>query len=184
MSLEVFVDVETTGLVSHRGRDRVNGIVEVGIAWRNGSEVCTWSELCNPGRQFLPNAIKTIRHMESRGKKYAISPAMIIDAASENDAATRFHDQLESLGDDIAFRAFNNNFDKGFLTANPWNLGQKNWGQCVMQQSKQHFQRQMSLARVMAAFGIDWPPGDQHRAEIDAHAALLVADALAIQTSD
>ncbi len=171
----VVVDVETTGL-GHAGfPPRADGVVQVGIAWRQDGDVSTWSAYCNPGDGLLAGdrAFEALRinriPIESIRKSLPVQ-AVAKDFWKQVDAV-----EAES-GEAAEFLAYNRSFDEGFLKKEPWSVPSHKWGACVMKRAAAHLTggSRLKLARAMQLLAIPWPGGHSHDAAIDAHAALLV----------
>ncbi len=171
----VAIDVETTGL-GHAGRiPRPDAVIQVGLAWRDANgDVARWSSYCNPGPAFLADG-----RAETALRINGISEETVLSAEPVEKVADTFWNTvfaLESGGKPVEFRAFNRAFDAGFLSAEPWRIPAKRWGDCIMLDAQTHLQayKWPKLDEAVLRLGLDWPDGPAHDAAVDAHAALLV----------
>jgi DNA polymerase III epsilon subunit-like protein len=175
----VAIDTETTGLGHKDTPPRTDGVVQVGIAWRDSTgKLQTWERTCNPGPRFLAGG-RAGRALEVSG----LSPDAVLAAPSAKLVAAELRAHLRTLAPPAAaveLRAFNRAFDEPFLTAAPWSLTEP-WGPCVMIASYERFGglnpgriplwKALQEARVESVH-------EAHRAGADAAAALLVLEAL------
>lgn len=105
-------DVETTGLSSSMGKDR---IIEIGaVIFENGQPIREFSTLVNPGINIPPEATRVNN----------ITNEMIANAPSEREV---YHNFVDFIGDAIngqtAFCAHNAPFDMAFLSETLARLG-------------------------------------------------------------
>ena len=178
--LAVVLDTETTGLGRRdRAGPREDGIVQVGLAWRapDDGEVKTWRRFCDPGARYYEGGRATVAFRingRTEAEVRAAPPARLV--AAELRATL---EELRLRYGALDLRAYNAGFDRAFLEAEPWRV-EGAWGPCVM----------LAAARALDPHG-KWPtlpeacrglglrhPGPAHDAGADAHAALLVAEAL------
>lgn len=182
--LIVAIDTETTGLGHNDSRGpRPDGIVQVGIAWRDPtSSVKTWSTLCNPGQRFLADG-RAAEALTVNGLTVnKISRAPPAAAAAQELRAVL--ERLKRGGTIVELRAFNVGFDRPFLEAAPWQLA-LSWGECLMRRSASRFggsYGRIPLWRACAAAGVTFD-GRAHSADVDARAALLLSEFLDGQDS-
>jgi DNA polymerase III epsilon subunit-like protein len=176
--LIVAIDTETTGLgPNDPSGPREDGIVQVGIAFRlPGKEVTIWTRLCNPGLRFLASGraerALVINHL---------SKSEVLDAPASRVVATELLNRLNRLSDSnagIELRAFNSSFDRPFLEAHPWGLKYR-WGPCLMLEAMDRYSltRRPRLVDALSIAGVRWT-GPLHEAGADAHAALLLHEAM------
>ena len=177
--LPVVLDTETTGL-GHRDKagPREDGIVQVGFAYRDPSmgDVRTWRRFCDPGRRLYENgraAVAFAWNGRTEAEVLASPPATLV--AEELRAALA---ALRIRHGPLDLRAYNVPFDRAFLEAAPWDL-RAEWGPCLMQAATvlDPRGRWPRLEAACAALGFAHP-GPAHDAGADAHAALLVMEAL------
>lgn len=174
----VAVDTETTGL-GHVGRPpRPDGVVQIGLSWRLGrGPVRTWWKTCNPGSKYLEGG----RAREAL-EVNRLTETEVMKAPSAREVAGNVRDVLAVIaaktGRAVELRAYNRDFDAGFLSPAPWQLNGARWGPCVMKAAAVHvggpYGRWLRLPDAVAALGIEWPEGPAHNAGTDSHAALLV----------
>ncbi len=171
----VVIDTETTGKGHKDNPPRVDAVVQVGIAWRGSDmKVKTWSEICNPGVQYYTNG-----RADGAFKVNGLSIDKIRKAKSAKQVAGKLHAQLEkiefALNGPIEFRAYNKDFDQGFLSKTPWGIPEQKWGPCIMEATKMHLQKRwVNLKDATLLLGIDSSGLHMHDAAHDAHAALLI----------
>lgn len=179
----VVVDTETTGL-GHLDRygPRPDGVVQVGYAYRDArGRVEQWSQTCNPGPEYLAGG-RARTALAING----ISPQTVLRAPKAREVAKVLHRRLgeveEKMGHPLVLRSYNRAFDEPFLRANPWKVPSDWWGSCIMVQAANHLNgpggRWLKLEHALARLGLRWPAGAAHTAAVDAHAALLVHEAL------
>jgi DNA polymerase III epsilon subunit-like protein len=174
--LPIAVDAETTGLGQSRGRD--DAIIEIAFAHRDPATgaVRTWSRLCNPGEKYLTDGYAD-EALEING----IGLEEVRSAAPAQSVAAELRRELRALARraEIRLLAFNADFDRPFLAAPPWHiLGP--WGECVMREAHAAlapYGKRPRLVDACKALQVTFP-GSAHRAAHDAHAALLVHEAL------
>ncbi len=175
----IAIDVETTGLGHVNYPPREDGVIQLGMAWRDGEQVFTWSEYCNPGLKYLANNRASYALAVNK-----ISEETIRRAKSAKIIAKAFWKKVadieSSSGEQTEFRAYNNAFDQGFLNKNPWSVPDEKWGGCIMRQAALRLigGQRLKLARAAQMLEITWPGDSAHDAAIDAHAALLVHEKL------
>jgi DNA polymerase III epsilon subunit-like protein len=181
--LLVAIDTETTGLGHKDSPPRSDGVVQVGIAWRDTvGELQIWERTCNPGPEFLQGG-RAGRALEVSG----LTPEAVLAAPSAKLVAAELRAQLGALAATagaIELRAFNRAFDEPFLTVAPWSLTER-WGPCVMIASYERFGgvnpgriplwKALQEARVESVH-------EAHRAGADAAATLLLLEAISPKT--
>ena len=175
MAVEVVVDTETTGLgLYDRSGPRPDGVVQVGLAWRHPSRgVQSWERLCNPGAEFLEDGRADFALQIS-----GITRDQVLSAPSTRIVARELSNTLarieRSLGK-VQLLAFNVEFDKSFLTVEPWNI-RTGWGPCLMVAAAQLFgarRGRISLQEASGLVGVK-VEGRPHTAAVDAQTALLL----------
>lgn len=173
----VVVDTETTGFGHTARPPRDDAIIQVGLAYRaEDGRIRTWNEYCNPGPAYLRPGWAD-RALEVNG----LTREQILSAAPAVEAASHLRMKLglirTELRKPIQLRAYNRDFDQPFLAAAPWAIPPKMWGPCIMVETTKHLDgedaRWVGLNMAMLRLNLAWP-GPAHRADIDAHAALLV----------
>lgn len=175
----VAIDTETTGLGSKDpAGGREDGIVQVGVAWRDESKSLQfWERTCNPGRRFLAGG-RANRALEISG----LSLQSVEKSEPSQKVAASLRAVLAKIGrhsPDFQLLAFNVEFDREFLQVAPWKIGGP-WGPCVMARSAQRFQApngRIPLWKAASLAGVT-PPGKLHSAGADASTALLVHEFL------
>ncbi|MBI2445836.1 3'-5' exonuclease [Candidatus Micrarchaeota archaeon] len=173
----VVLDVETTGLGHKAYQPRPDAVVQIGMAWREPKgtgAVKTWSKYCHPGEQYLKGG-RAQTALDING----ITKEILQAAQPASFVAEQFWQQvfrIESSGDAVQFRAYNKAFDAPFLAAEPWNVPENRWGDCIMLDAQSHLQsyKWPKLDAAVRSMGLLWPEGNAHDAAVDAHAALLV----------
>lgn len=173
--INVYHDVETTGLKPSEAH-----VVEVGCVYDiEGAQVGQFHSLCNPGE----DAVRSIKATEAF-KVNKIDPEEVLRAPTVEytaDSLRYFELQLfrTHFGRDVEpvfiRHAFNNGFDKGFLSRVPWAL-MEHWGECVMLRARDVLNpggKWLSLDVVRLRLGLEWE-GQAHRALEDAKMARLV----------
>jgi len=171
----VVVDVETTGLGHAAFPPRADGVVQVGMAWREKSKVKSWSDYCNPGKEFLADGRADEALSINKIPMAVIHKSRLAKAVAED-----FRLQVKVIEDrtdeDASFLAYNRSFDEGFLSKAPWSVPRDKWGPCVMKAAAYHLTgySRLGLGRAMQMLEIPWPGKRAHDAALDAHAALLV----------
>jgi DNA polymerase III epsilon subunit-like protein len=181
--VQVVIDTETTGLGHYSDPPRLDGIVQVGIAWR-GSNGTMLSEQydCNPGAECLSNgrASEAIRVHGLREVDVARFPPA--DKVAEI-LRTKLAAIAREPNSRIVLRAYNVGFDKPFLVSPPWSLAEDRWGDCIMEEARVAIGgpdgRRLKLTLASEVLKISLPSGKPHSAGYDAKLALLVAETLA-----
>ena len=178
----IAIDVETTGLGHMTRTPREDAVLQVGIAWRENGKVRTWSDYCNPGKEYFSNG-----RADEALRINCISYETIQNAEPAKTVAKKFWNQVkeieESLGQTGEFRAYNRAFDQGFLESRPWKIPAHKWGGCIMQAAASYLidGDRLGLQRAMQMLEIPWPGKSAHDAASDAHAALLVHEKISGQ---
>lgn len=180
--LIIAIDTETTGF-GHVGHSpRVDGVVQVGYAYRApGGHVRTWYKNCNPGAALLAGG----RAREALGVNL-LTEAEILAANPADDVAREFMEDLRRIegesGAPAELRAYNRDFDEPFLRPKPWAVPRDKWGRCIMKAAAVHLDgpegRWPKLPDAVRRLGLMWPDGQAHNAAVDSHAALLVDEVL------
>jgi hypothetical protein len=134
---------------------------------------------CNPGERYLAGG-RAVEALRVNG----LSEALISAAPSAETVAAELHDRLAKIqartGCGMELRAYNSKFDQPFLGAQPWNLHGP-WGACIMEGASSILNpdgKWLKLRESLSLLGLA-RAGPMHNAEADAHAALLVHEALA-----
>lgn len=173
----VAVDVETTGLGHANFPPRDDGVLQVGMAWREKRAVKTWSAFCNPGEKFLANGWADAALQINR-----IPLGVIRSSRPAKAVARHFWEKVKeveaSTGGRARFIAYNRSFDEGFLSKKPWAVPKHRWGDCIMRAAAGNLigAGRLKLERAMQLLQIPRPSARLHDAAADAHAALLVAE--------
>lgn len=174
--LAIVVDTETTGLGHVEGRD--DAIVEVAFAWRDPAtaQVRTWARMCNPGERYLAHG-----HADRALRISGIGVDEVRAAPEAREVAMELRRELRALarGREATLLAYNVSFDAPFLAQPPWHVHGP-WGPCLKLAAHQALDPRGKWPRLLDAcrtLGIAYP-GPAHRAVHDAHAALLVHEAL------
>lgn len=176
--LTVVLDTETTGRGPQDHRD--DGIVQIGLAWRDPrtGALATWSEDCDPGARLYAHgradAAFKINGMTLDRLARARPATLVADALRERLAALQ-----RDAGRPLDLRTYNLGFDRPFLEADPWRL-RGPWGPCLMLDAHRRLDprgKWPRLAAALRAYGLDHP-GPAHDAAGDAHAALLLHEAM------
>lgn len=179
VTLVVGIDTETTGLgAKHPAGPRPDGIVQVGISWRDRRRVLrTWQATCNPGSELLADG-----RADEALRINGLTVEEVLAAPSARRVATDLRSRLAKLkeiGGGVELRAFNAPFDRAFLSVTPWKLSLP-WGNCLMVEAVGRFGSptgRMPLWRALTEAGID--QGRQaHTAGADARSALLLHEFL------
>lgn len=178
MVLKVVVDTETTGLGHFHGRD--DGIVQVALAYRDPERrrVATWSEVCDPGERYYRNGRAAVAFRINGMTEERLSGARSAKAVA-SDLRTRIGELAAAHGP-VDLRAYNLGFDRPFLAAAPWRLAGP-WGPCLMLEAHRALNpggKWPKLVEAAATLGVEYPGKGAHDAASDAHAALLVHEAL------
>ena len=167
----VVVDTETTGF-GHIGKPpRPDGIVSVGMAWRNArGKLCAWEERCDPGEEYYSggraiDALRVNGLTEDAVRQYPPSTTI----------AERVRIMLSMIGC-AQLRSYNQAFDRPFLEAVPWSL-QHPWGDCIMLAATKPGGRWPKLKVACKERGID-TTGPLHSSGHDARLAYLLMEAL------
>jgi DNA polymerase III epsilon subunit-like protein len=174
MPLTVAVDTETTGLGHVHARP--DGVVQVGLAWRDPSSgrVETWRAPCDPGAAFYADG-----RAAGAFRVNGMSPELVATFPPAARVAAMLRGRLRALEirhGPLDLRAYNLDFDRPFLEAAPWSIPGP-WGPCLLREAQARLGRRPRLVDALAAFGIDHP-GEAHDAGADAHAALLLHEAM------
>lgn len=183
--LVVTVDVETTGL-DHKapGGPRPDGVVQVGIAWRNpAGRLQVWERTCNPGEEYLKGGRATEALSVNRLSLQAVRTAQPA-AKVAADLRTKLSAIRRDTGQ-LCFRAFNMAFDRPFLESAPWQLAES-WGTCLMVEAARRFgsgNDRIPLWRACQEAGITTPLR-MHSAGVDSTLALLLHEFLEGGVSD
>jgi DNA polymerase III epsilon subunit-like protein len=176
--LAIIVDIETTGLLvsSHRPVEVAAVVLD-----ENHKEIASWSSLAHPGNAFVdladPEAMEIHR----------IPLAEILAAPPAAEVAKSFEAFLDKHWGALLF-AFNVEFEKKFLSLDPWLVSDKKWGDCLMLSSMREMSRH-GAAKVSPTSGrVKWPkqseaadffkvkldPAALHRALPDARVAAAI----------
>lgn len=131
---------------------------------------------CNPGDDFLAGG-----RAEEALRITGLEEVRIRQAPPAAEAALRLSRILGNLATETTVRitTYNIDFDKAFLEADPWRLPGP-WGGCIMRNAHKTLNPQGKWPRLTEAcemLGIAYP-GRAHDARYDAHAALLVHEAI------
>lgn len=119
----ITLDVESTGFDSN-----VAGIVEVaGVVFENGAEVAQFSSICRPHESCLVGP-KVDEALAFSG----ITRAEIAAARSSDVVREELAYWLATWGQEATLHAYNVEFDKRFLSKEPWLLRPETWGECIM----------------------------------------------------
>ncbi|MHB1916977.1 MAG: 3'-5' exonuclease [Thermoplasmata archaeon] len=175
----VVVDTETTGLGHTDRPPRRDGVVQVGMAWREKGKVRTWHETCNPGPHFLRGGRAAKALSINR-----LTEGQILSSPSATSVAKTFRARLEEVGHEagvpLELRSYSRRFDEPFLSVAPWNLKQHAWGPCILETAQRHLTHyyRLRLAQAVSMLGLSWPGGPAHNAAVDSPAALLVVEQL------
>lgn len=179
--LIVAVDTETTGMGHFARPPRNDGVVQVGLAYRDRfDKIETWSEYCNPGSEFLRPGWAD----EALGVN-GLTRQRVLGFPPVAKVAGLLHEKLAAIRREsdrpIQLRAYNREFDQPFLAAEPWRVPADTWGPCIMLDATAHLDgpdaRWVGLKAAMTRLGLQWP-GRSHDAASDSHAALLVLEAI------
>lgn len=179
LPLLVVLDTETTGLGHFRQRS--DGIVQIALAYRapDTGKLSKWSSTSHPGEQHLANgrAAEALRISGLREEEIRAAPPA-------TEVASRTREHLTRLEADYAVEltTYNLGFDRPFLEAAPWSL-RGPWADCLMLEAHKHLDptgKWPKLTEACRRLNIAYP-GPTHHAESDAHAALLVHEALTAQ---
>ena len=179
----VVVDTETTGLGHMGDFPRPDAVVQVGYAHRDSKgRVQRWAQFCNPGAEFLAHG-----RASEAFRVNGLTLNQVLRAPPAREVAKVFHRRLRAVeaetGRPIVLRSYNRDFDEPFLRVAPWNVPSEWWGPCIMKQAANHVNglggRWMKLGVAVDRLGLQWPSGQAHTAAVDAHAALLIHEALA-----
>lgn len=169
------VDVETTGLGHANFPPRADGVLQVGMAWREKSRVKTWSSFCNPGENFFANG-----WADAALQINQIPLEVIRSSRPDKEVAALFWEKVKEVevltGERARFLAYNRSFDEGFLSKKPWAVPKHRWGDCIMRAAASNLigANKLKLERAMQLLQIPRPSARLHDAATDAHSALLV----------
>ncbi|HWH08327.1 MAG TPA: exonuclease domain-containing protein [Candidatus Thermoplasmatota archaeon] len=174
LPLKVVLDTETTGL------GPAAAVVQVALAYRDPAtrEVRTWSEVCDPGPAFYADG-----RADAAFRVNGLTAARVAAARKAPVVASELRTRLRRLAaahGGVELRAYHVEFDRAFLAAAPWSLPGP-WGACLMLEAAAALDpagRYVRLLEACARLGVAFP-GRPHDAASDAHAALLVHEALA-----
>lgn len=174
MPLTVVLDTETTGLGHLRARP--DGVVQVGLAWRDplSGAVEVWTTACDPGAALYADG-----RADEAFRVNGMTPARVATFPPAGRVAAMLRGRLRALETrhgPLDLRAYNVDFDRPFLEAPPWDL-RRAWGPCLLREAQARLGRRHRLADALAAFGVAYP-GAAHDAGADAHAALLLHEAM------
>ena len=175
----LFVDVETTGFGHKANPPREDAVLQIGLAWRDSkNNIQTWSRYCNPGERFFENG-----RAESALKINGITKDTTQSAQTAEKIAQEFWNvvfELETKGNMAKFYSYNVAFDAPFLAQTPWSVPSHRFGDCVMLKAQvfMNYYKWPKLEDAVRRLGINWPKGPAHDAAVDAHAALLVFEAI------
>ena len=169
------IDTETTGLgLFGRTGPRPDGVVQVGIAWRRPSrQIQVWERICNPGAEFLEGG-RADEALQING----LTREQVLSAPVVKSVAKELREKLAQIRrryGRFQLLAFNVEFDKSFLVAQPWNI-RTGWGPCLMEEAAQLFgarRGRIGLGEAAGLVGIK-VGGRQHTAAVDAQTALLL----------
>ena len=184
----VVVDTETTGFGHVARPRRDDAVVQIGLAYRSEVEnIKTWSETCNPGENILRPGWADQALAVS-----GLTRDRILKSRSADLVAAEFRSRLAVIEGEgrgqVELRAFNRDLDLPFLAAAPWTVPAGRWGPCIMIAATEFLDgtdaRWVGLDAAMRRLNVDWPQGPRHHAGVDAHAALLVLEALERRVSE
>ena len=169
----IVVDVETTGLGHCGYPKRQDGVVQMGMAWRDPVGIQRWSSYCNPGEEYFIGG-----RADEAFRINGLSVEHVQKAKPAHHIAKAFWDkvkQIDPTEKKACFKSYNRKFDQPFLDAEPWNIPDERWGDCIMLDAAAKLNaRWLKLQKAAASFQIPWPDGKAHDAAVDAHAALLI----------
>lgn len=173
----VVLDVETTGLGHFHKPPRPDGVVQVAYAARDPhtGEVEVWKALCDPGYEHYAGGRAAEAFKVNR-----LTPERLALARGADEVAGEMRARLAALEarcGPLELRAYNMSFDQPFLTSAPWSLPHS-WGRCLMVEAQERLGFRPKLAQACENLKVRWPEGAAHDAGVDAHAALLLAEAL------
>lgn len=178
--LTVVLDTETTGLGHVRRRE--DGVVQVAAAHRDPrtGAVEVWSAVCDPGQRFYQDGRAALAF-----EKNGLTPEAVARAPPAAEVAGALRGRLRALAGahgPLDLRAYNVQFDRPFLEASPWGLAAEHaWGPCLMLAAHARLDPRGKWPRLREAcdrLGVAWPGAREHDAGADAHAALLLHEAL------
>lgn len=188
MTIIVAIDTETTGLGLTGEPPRLDGVVEIGLAWRNRDGFIThWGMTCNPGAELLADG-----RAEGALRVNNIPLAEILAAPPVVEVAWVVYRLLQQIHGDLCTAAeepvemvaFNADFDRRFLADRMWagaNLDLLTW-HCAMKKTMEWMRvhRRVHLKDAALRLGLAPLAGlTAHRAAADAVTALRVWYALA-----
>lgn len=174
----VAVDCETTGLGLTGSPPREDGVVSVGLAWKDrGSEVVKVFR-CNPGEHLF--------HADRAAGAFAVNrftPADVRGFPPALSVAVEVAEVLEGFGSFLLV-SHNEPFDRSFLAAPPFCLplvdGFSGW-RCTMAGSISRLGYsvpRLLLSKSCERLGVSFPSGQAHDAGVDALACLRLARVL------
>lgn len=181
-AIPVVVDTETTGFGHNANPPRPDGVIQVGLAYRDAyGEVQTWSSLCNPGEEYLEDG-----RAEGALDVSGLAEDDVLSAPPAREVASRFWDRIHEIRDErdqpVEFRSYNLDFDGPFLADDPWGVLADRWGPCIMERATLYLNgpggRWPKLEAAVRRLDLEWPEGPAHDAGVDSQAALLVDEAL------
>lgn len=183
--IRVVVDTETTGLAHNASPPRPDGIVSVGLAWRDPTistqGVFTTEFEANPGEEFYANG-----RADAAFKVNGFTADRVRRSAPATAAAEMLRSKLRALVAEfggVELVAFNDAFDRPLVEADPWKVSSVSgvtWGPDIADRAKKvmrYANGHMKLDACLSYFKIE-RPGKAHTAAADCHAELLLAEAL------
>ena len=120
-----YIDVETTGLSPKKGAT----IIEVALAIYDEEfkEIAHHAETCNPGAWAL-----NIPDIDVALNINHITLAEIRKSAPAKNVSYEIADMRRKYLPEGRLHAFNRQFDAMFLARDPWQVGERAWGDCIM----------------------------------------------------
>lgn len=120
-----YIDVETTGLHPKKGAT----IIEVALAIydRDFKEIAWHAETCNPGAWAL-----NVPGIEVALNINHITLAEIRKSAPVKNVSYEIANMRRKYLPEAHLHAFNRDFDAAFLARDPWQVGLRAWGNCIM----------------------------------------------------
>lgn len=162
----VGIDVETTGLYI-----RSCQVIQVGVAYRNFHGDLQIKEMtCDPGEKYLGKQADQALSVNKITRE-EISHSPPIDEVA-NCLKEVLFDIVGDVGP-IQLIAYNRQFDKRFLSAQPWYVLDGWWGECAMLRAQSHFglKKWPKLDEAVKLANLEWE-GEAHKAGADAAMAL------------